>query len=224
MLPRTTAAPVRHRALTTEAWVEAAARRDDERRSRPLIVDLDGTLVRTDTTLECAVALAGRPATLLRALAAWRHGRAQLKQELAAAAALDPSRLPYHRQLLDYLRAERAAGRRLVLATGADSRIAAAVAEHLGLFDAVLASDGRINLTGAAKLAAIRRTLGDSPFGYVGNSRADLAVWREAADGVCVNAGPRVARAAAQVTLIAHSFPRERGGLRRLLETIRPQR
>jgi phosphoserine phosphatase len=208
----------------TEAPIEAIARRDGERRTRPLIVDMDGSLVQTDTTLECALALAGRPVALLRALAAWRCGRARLKQELAAAAALDPAQLPYNCQLIAYLRQEQAAGRRLVLATGADRRIAAAVAQHLALFDTVLASDGLTNLTGRAKLAAIRRMLGGRPFGYVGNSRADLAVWREAADGVCVNARPGVARAAARATTIERSFCSESGWLRPLLRAIRPQR
>jgi hypothetical protein len=192
----------------------AAASRGEAQRPWPLVVDLDGSLVPTDTTLVCIATLARRPAALLRALAAWRHGRARAKEELAAAAALDPSRLPYHRLLLAYLRAERLAGRRLLLATGADRRIAAAVAQHLALFDAVLASDGQVSLTGSAKLAAIRRLIGDTPFDYVGNSRVDLAVWRAAAGGVCVNAAPCVVREAARVTAIMRIFPAERGRLR----------
>jgi phosphoglycolate phosphatase-like HAD superfamily hydrolase len=173
---------------------------------RPLVVDLDGSLVRTDTMLICIVSLGRRPITLLRALLALRHGKARLKEELAAAADLDAALLPYHQALLSYLQEQRAAGRRLVLATGADRRIAEAVARHLGLFDGVLASDGRTNLTRSAKLAAIRDTLGDAPFTYVGNSRADLAVWCEAASGVCVNVRPPVARAAAQTTVIERAF------------------
>jgi phosphoserine phosphatase len=159
-----------------------------------------------DTTLRCALALASRPGALFRALAGRRHGRARVKQRLAAAAALDPAQLPYHTELLAYLRQERAAGRRLVLATGADRAIAAAVARHLGLFDMVLASDGQVNLTGAAKLAAIRGAIGGGPFAYVGNSRVDLAIWREAASAVVVNARSRVAYAAARLTTIERVF------------------
>jgi 4-hydroxybenzoate polyprenyltransferase len=189
---------------------------------RPLVVDLDGSLVRTDTALECVMALLRRPLVLLRALAHWRHGRARAKQELAMAAELDPARLPYHQPLLAYLRDEQAAGRRLVLATGADRRMATAVAQHLDLFDAVLASDGRINLTGSAKLAAIRDLVGDRPFSYIGNSRSDLAVWCEAATGICVNAPPRVARAAARLTTLERPFPSDAGWLRPLARAIRP--
>src|SRR5882672_11483077 len=137
----------------------------------PLIVDLDGSLVRTDTTLECIVSLARQPLVLWQALRVLAAGRAAVKQRLATAVDLDPAALPYNRELLAYLREQRDAGRLLILATGADRRIADAVAGHLGLFDAVLASDGRINLTSSNKLRAIRDNLGagPEPFCYVGN-------------------------------------------------------
>jgi phosphoserine phosphatase len=140
-----------------------------------------------------------------------------VKERLAAAAALDPSRLPYNSDLLAHLRELRAAGRPLVLATGADRRVAEAVAHHLDLFDAVLASDGRTNLTGRRKLAAVARHLGGAAFAYIGNSKTDLVIWREAASGVCVNARPRVARAAARATRIERSFGPHRSSFARLL-------
>jgi hypothetical protein len=172
----------------------------------PLFVDLDGTLVRGDTTALCVVALIGRPLKLLRALSALRRGRAALKRALAAAAPPDPARLPYNAELLALLRREAASGRRLVLATGADRRTAEAVAGHLGLFSAVLASDGRVNLTAAAKLAAIRSIADDAPFAYAGNERKDLAIWREAAAAILVGAPERVCRAAARMTKIEARF------------------
>lgn len=182
-----------------------------------VVVDLDGTLVPTDTTVLCMLSLRRRPRGLLRALWHLPRGRAAVKERLAAAASLDPARLHYNRDLLLYLRELRAAGRKLVLATGADRTIAEAVARHLGLFDAVLASDGRTNLTGRRKLAAISRHLGGAAFVYVGDSRKDLVIWREAASGVCVNARPWVARAAARATHIERSFARRRWPLHRLL-------
>jgi phosphoserine phosphatase len=194
----------------------------DDKVDRPLVVDLDGSLVRTDTTLECAMTLAKRPLMMLRALGAWRHGRARLKEALAAAAELDPAYLPYDHRLLAYLREAQAAGRRLVLATGADRRIAAAVAQHLDLFDVVLASDGHTNLTGRAKLAAIRELLGSNRFTYVGNSRADLPIWRAAEAGICINARPTVARAAAQAAAVERAFPPETPWQYSLLRALWP--
>ena len=203
----------------------SAARRDAPSPiGRPLVVDLDGSLVCTDTLFECVLVLARHPVRLLVALSALRHGKARLKEALAAAADLDAGLLPYNRELLAYLRAERARGRLLVLATGADRKTAEAVAQHLDLFDRVLASDGRTNLTGRAKLAAIQGSVGGSPFTYIGNSRVDLAVWCEAASAICVNTRPRVARAAARATVIERSFAAETGWPAALWRAIQPRR
>ncbi len=120
------------------------------------------------------------------------------------------------------MREQQEAGRLIVLATASDRKTAQAVAHHLDLFDRVLASDGRTNLSGNAKLAAIRDSIGDVPFAYVGNSRSDLAVWQAAERGVCVNARPRVARAAARATLIERSFAAEAAWPVALLRAIRP--
>jgi hypothetical protein len=168
----------------------------------PLFVDLDGTLVRTDTTVACILALIGRPLRLVSGLFALRFGKAAMKQKIAAAAPLEPALLPYNEELLSLLRHEAAAGRSLILATGADRRVATAVADHLRLFKAVLASDGAVNLTGRAKLEAIRRMIGDRPFSYAGNERKDLAIWRAAESAILVNVSASLRRAASATTRI----------------------
>jgi len=188
----------------------------------PLVVDLDGTLVRTDTLVECVVAAIRQPLKFLRAVAALHFGKARLKQELAAVAELDPALLPYNEELLAFLRDEQKSGRPLILATAADQSIAFGVARHLDLFDRVLASDGDHNLKGAAKLAAIREALGDQPFAYVGDDRADLAIWREAESGIVVDAPRSVARAAAQATRIEHEFTAPTHWTKALLRAVRP--
>ena len=153
----------------------------------PLCIDLDGTLLRTDTLIEGFCALAATPAvapTLLRLL----HGRAAFKQAVAAAAPLDPALLPYNDTLLDYLRRQKAAGRYLVLATAADRRVAEAIAAHLGIFNEVIASDGTRNLRGEAKASALVDRFGVNGFCYAGNARSDLAIWRQAGAVILVNA------------------------------------
>src|SRR5271165_5064990 len=97
----------------------------------PLCVDLDGTLVRSDTLIECFFALGPSwPVVkgLLRLVAA---GRAAFKQCIMRAAALDPALLPYNEELIAYLREQKVGGRRLVLATAADAIMARSVADHL---------------------------------------------------------------------------------------------
>jgi 4-hydroxybenzoate polyprenyltransferase len=190
--------------------------------NRPLCVDLDGTLVRTDTLLECVLRVVKATPLAAFRLPLWLlRGRAHLKREVAARAAIDVTALPFHAELVEYLRAERARGRRLVLVTAADERIAHGVAEHLALFDEVLASDGTVNLKGAHKQALLRDRFGARGYDYAGNAGSDLAVWNEAHSAVMVNAGSRVRRrCTAEVT---RAFDRERVGVRTLVKALRLQ-
>jgi len=154
----------------------------------PVFVDLDGTLIRTDLLWESLAALLrARPLSLLR-LPLWlASGKAAFKARLAERAVPDPQTLPYREEVLQYLRAQRAAGRRVVLASASHEGPVAAVAQHLGLFDAVLASDEGRNLSGETKLEAIREeTGGGDDFAYLGNSRADLPIWAVAGEAVMV--------------------------------------
>ncbi|HWB49569.1 MAG TPA: UbiA family prenyltransferase [Stellaceae bacterium] len=189
---------------------------------RPLVVDLDGSLVRTDTLIECFVAALPRPLKLARALPALCRGKAALKAALAEIAIPDPALLPYNRELLAFLRDEQKRGRPLILATAADRRIALAIAAYLDLFDAVLASDGVVNLAGPAKLAAIRDALAERDFAYIGNESRDLTVWRGAAAAITVDAPPRLAKAVAAVVPVERVFPRDAGRGKALLRAVRP--
>ncbi len=190
--------------------------------ARPvLVVDLDGTLTPTDTLAESVVALLRQRPALVLALLWWLlRGRAALKAQVAARLRLDVQRLPWRADFLAWLRAERASGRRLVLATAAHQQIAQDVAQRLGLFDQVLASDAGRNLKGAAKLQAIRQQLG-SDFVYAGDSRADLPVWAGAQAAVLVAAAPAVARRAHAQGRVEREFPAAPGGLRLWLRALR---
>lgn len=158
----------------------------EEAPGRAVCVDLDGTLVQTDTLWESLLILAKRrPWELVQAVS-WRlRGKAYFKHQVAARAAPDAALLPYRPEVLASLEVFKAEGRTIYLATAADQRIARQVARHLGLFDDVLASDGDTNCSGADKLAAVRRRLDGRGFDYWGDSRADLPLW-QAADEACV--------------------------------------
>ncbi len=147
----------------------------DTRPLLPLCVDLDGTLVKSDTLADSLCVLARtHPADLLR-LPAWlAHGKARLKREVTVRATLDAAHLPYNEALIVYLREQSASGRRLFLTTGADWHVAERVAKHFGLFQEVFSSDGATNLTGAQKLRLLEERFGPGGFVYVGNSRKDL--------------------------------------------------
>ena len=154
----------------------------------PLVVDLDGTLIRGDSSRQALLRVLVRwPWRGLRVLAWWRRGgRARAKAGLLRWSPCRPERLRWHRDVLAFIDAQRRAGRTLVLATGADRRTAAAVAAHLGGFARVLASDGRGNLIGAAKRDALLRLFGAKGFDYLGDSRADRCVWAVARQALVV--------------------------------------
>lgn len=190
---------------------------------RTLCVDLDGTLVQTDMMLETALsALKRNPLRLLK-LPYWMfRGRAHVKRELARLSEIDPAILPYFDPLLDYLREQRERGRRLVLVTASDGEVASNVADHLGLFDEIMASDGTRNLKGSAKAKALLDRFAGEEFAYAGNSRADIAVWREARAGVLVGVTRAVAEEARGVTPIETEFRQEGSHAKALAGALRP--
>lgn len=154
----------------------------------PLAVDLDGTLLRTDLLLETTVALLRNHPLALLALPGWLfRGKAFLKAQVARRVTLDAAQLPYRRTVLEYLQTQRASGRHLVLATGADQQLAQQVAEQVGLFDSVFASDGRVNLSGEQKRRRLVSEFGEKGFDYIGNGRRDLAVCESARRAVLVH-------------------------------------
>ncbi len=174
----------------------------------PLIVDLDGTLIKTDLLWESLARLLRRnPFQLFPVLFWWTtRGRAFLKRQLAARVAVDPATLPFHQPFLAFLREQKKAGRKLVLATASDREMALPVASHVGLFDEVLGSDGRTNLRGANKLKVLTEKFGERGFDYAGNSAPDLDVWRGAREAIVVNASRALVKQAGQVTRLGPAF------------------
>lgn len=164
---------------------------------RPLVVDLDHSLIRTDVLLRSGLMfLREHPLQfLLPPLWLWR-GRAVLKEQLALRVELDASRLPYEPSVVALLREAREQGRETVLATASHARYARQVADHLGLFDRVLATEGGSNLKGSAKARELVEHYGREGFDYVGDSRADVPVWAVAHTAYLVNPSRVVLRRA----------------------------
>ena len=153
-----------------------------------LCVDLDGTLVRTDLLAESLLALLKRNGLyLMVAMPFWLfRGRAFLKQEVARRVSIDYGLLPYQTDLVAFLRQEHGRHRHIVLVTASDHRHARGIADHLGLFRQVYASDGNTNLKGATKAALLVDQFGANGFVYAGNSEADVPVWRQASAAIVV--------------------------------------
>ncbi|HLY88856.1 MAG TPA: UbiA family prenyltransferase [Acetobacteraceae bacterium] len=189
----------------------------------PLCIDLDGTLLRIDSLFEATFSAVLADWRVLFQLPRWlAEGRAHLKQELAARWEFVAAQLPYDQDVVQLIELERARGRRIVLCTAADERIANAVAAHLGLFDDVIASDGSSNLRGERKAAELCRRFGEHGFVYAGNDSTDYAVWRHAAAAVVVNAPSSVARTAAELCRVAATIDDRAPRMRAALRALRP--
>jgi len=167
----------------------------------PLCIDLDGTLIRSDTLLESVLELLKvQPASILL-LPLWlTRGRAYLKARIAERVSLAVETLPYREELVSWARSE-AEKRPVVLVTAAHQRVAEPIASHLGLFREVMAT-GEVNLKARRKAQALLERYGPKGFDYAGNSAADLPVWKQARQAILVGATPSVtanARASAHV-------------------------
>ena len=190
----------------------------------PLVVDLDGTLLRSDLLVESALAHArARPLRALAPLWWLRGGKAALKQGLAEAAEIDVATLPYDARVLALIERERALGRPIVLATASHRLYADRVAAHLKLFDDVLATEDGVNLSAGRKRDRLLQRYGHQGYDYVGNSADDLAVWATARRAYVVSAGAVLERRALAHGNVAGVLPRAPVGerLRAVFKALR---
>ncbi len=180
--------------------------------SEVIAVDLDGTLVLTDTLHESLLLLLKQAFFSIFLLPLWLvQGKAAFKSKLAERVSLDAMLLPYNQALLNWLTEQRANGKYIVLSTAADQRIANAVAQHIGLFDEVLASDGKTNNASSNKSRLLDERFGKNCWDYAGNSKVDLAVWRAANKAIVVNAADATVNKAKQLGNVSLVLPITRG-------------
>ena len=159
----------------------------------PLVVDVDGTLVRSDMLMESVFArLSGNPLSILQVLSQLFAGKAALKEELAHNFDMEPARLPYDEAVLAMVRQAADAGRPVYLASASNKSIVERIATHLGCITGVFASDSKTNLRGSAKAAVLKENFGEQGFDYVGNDATDLEVWPAARQAFAVRAPKRV--------------------------------
>lgn len=162
------------------------------------VVDLDGTLIRSDLLVESAFAFVGADPLRVVSLARWlRRGKAALKDGIAAETEIDVAHLPYDERVLALMEEARARGRKVYVASASNERYVAAVAAHVGA-DGWFASDATVNLSSHAKARRLVEAFGEKGFDYAGNDRPDLAIWAMARKGwaVAPSAGLRKAIAA----------------------------
>ena len=160
----------------------------------PLVVDLDGTLIKTNSLDETFLdALRRDPLSIWKVPFKLAFGRAKLKAFLASKSRLEVDTWPVRCDLLEYVKQQSELGRRIILATAADKKIADAIATQYPFITEVIASDGTLNLKGDAKAKCLRERF-PGGFIYAGDSASDIAIWREAKGSILVDASNRVTK------------------------------
>lgn len=148
-------------------------------------------------------------------------GKAHLKEEIARRVSIEPSLLPYNHEVLSFVRRAHTSGRKIVLATASHMEMVQPIAQYLGMFADVIATNGRRNVTGEWKRRVLEERFGDKNFDYVGNSVDDLPVWRGAQAALVVTESKRLQRRIEAITPIQHVFSRRQGNVFTLLSALR---
>ena len=188
----------------------------------PLAVDLDRTLIKTDSLVEQFLTVLCRsPWQALKTLLRLREGKARFKEALITVSAVDAEALLFNEELLEYLRAERHRGRELHLVTAADQSVADVVAETTGLFASATGSTAGHNLKGMNKLEHLRERFPHG-FSYAGDSRADVVIWRHARSAVLVGVRNSTRRIVGGLDcVVEHEIDRRLAGLRDWMKLFR---
>jgi 4-hydroxybenzoate polyprenyltransferase/phosphoserine phosphatase len=194
-----------------------------------LVVDLDGTLCRTDTLHEGILAMVSARAHLLPGLLTHLgRGKVAFKQYVAEAGVIDGADLPMNEAVIDLLKEARASGRKTALVSASDQRQVDAVAAHLGLFDDAFGTGPESaghNLSGAAKADFLVQRYGEHGFDYVGDAKVDVPVWAKARRAITVGAAPSLRLAAEAVSPdVLHLDPPSSKGklLKPYIRALRP--
>lgn len=145
-----------------------------------------------------------------------------MKRYLAEEAEIDVASLPYDPKVVEYVEKWRADGGKTALVTASDEGIAQSIGVHLGIFDEVYGSDGSLNLKGENKAEFLDERFGPGGYAYMGDSHADLAVWRRANLAVSVNAGPGLAKQAEAVAPKVEHLRTHEVTARAYLKALRP--
>lgn len=152
----------------------------------PLLIDLDHSLIRTDLLMESALAyVATNPLRIGRLIAWLLQGRAHLKRRIAEAVDLDMELIPVNEKVVAIAEEAAREGRPVFLVTASDDLLAQKIAGRFPFLSGVIASDGVRNLKGRHKAEAISGRFPDG-YDYIGDSAADIHIWRGARKVVSV--------------------------------------
>jgi 4-hydroxybenzoate polyprenyltransferase len=154
---------------------------------RPLLVDLDGSLLKTDTLFELLLLTIKSNIFYLFLIPFWLlKGKSFFKKSLFERVKLDVINLPYNEEVILFLQKQHNENRRIILCSGTWHKIAEEITAHFNWIDEYKATDDTINLTGTNKKRWAVETYGLNGYDYLGNSNVDIVVWNSAHSAIVV--------------------------------------
>ena len=204
--------------------VRRAVTRDaDEAGPKPLVVDVDGTLIRSDLLIESALQFVGGHPLELWKLPVWlSSGKSVLKSKLAERVSLNTETIPLREATVAWIRDAQAQGRAVYLASASSKRYVEALASRLGGIAGVFATDHATNLAGDRKAARLVEAFGAGGFDYIGDDPVDMPVWRAAGSALAITRTGRFESDIRRVFPDATVLERPRPQLRTYLRALRP--
>ncbi len=189
----------------------------------PLIVDVDGTLIRSDLLFEASLQLVGSQPWNSWKLVAWlTGGKASLKKTLAETADPHIATIPLRAETVAAIEDARAAGRPVWLASASDERWVEQIAERIGGVDGVMGSDGVTNLSGSKKASALVERFGPKGFDYIGDHMVDIPIWEAARRPIVIAQTGRLERVVKRRFPDAVIIARPRTPTRAYFKSMRP--
>ena len=163
-----------------------------------LFVDLDKTLIKSDyleeSFINCFSQNIFSPITSIFILL--KNGKAFLKKYLFNKANISIESLPYNKQVLDviYKWKEENPEEKVILISATYHEVVERIANHLQCFDDWHGTRDE-NLKSEIKLKKIKDLAGGESFTYIGDSFADLVIWKNAKKCYLVNPSKRLLKA-----------------------------
>lgn len=190
--------------------------------NKPIIIDLDGTLIHSDMLHESFLfLLSKKPLEVLKIPYYLLKGRAFLKKRLALKSSVDITNLPYNLELIDWIKEQKNNGSKIILCTGSDIAYAQKISDFLCIFDDVIASDGKLNLVGRNKANTLINLYGSKNFHYAGNSKKDIHIWKECENAIIVNASKNLKNVVKSICNVSLFIPKKTIKLKYIFKAMR---
>ena len=154
-----------------------------------IIVDLDGTLLKTDMLCEAVVAKISKnfkeTINILKVLLL--NNRLEFKNYAFKDNTIDINTLPFNQEVISKVKKLKKSGNKIYLVTASPTNIAIKINEALKIFDNVYGSTDEVNLKGEEKKKLLNKLFGKKNYHYFGNSKEDLHVWKDSGYAYLVN-------------------------------------